>query len=129
MGGQEPDRHHRFGRSERELLLCVARVCGQSVIADVRVPTQSVGVIAFGTILGHGLCTFGAVMGGRWLSTIISVRHSEWRASITSVVPRSQLTMSIPHSVVTLLGAAAFLIFASLYLYEAWTGSGVAEAF
>ncbi len=35
------------------------------------------GVVAFGTILGHGLCTFGAVMGGRWLSTFISVRHSK----------------------------------------------------
>ena len=33
-------------------------------------------MIAFGTILGHGLCTFGAVMGGRYLSTKISVKHS-----------------------------------------------------
>jgi putative Ca2+/H+ antiporter (TMEM165/GDT1 family) len=41
---------------------------------------QSIPVIAFGTILGHGVCTFGAVMGGRYLSTKISVKHSESRA-------------------------------------------------
>lgn len=37
---------------------------------------QTVGVIAFGTIIGHGLCTAGAVMGGRYISTMISVKHS-----------------------------------------------------
>ncbi|ORY35382.1 hypothetical protein BCR39DRAFT_509174 [Naematelia encephala] len=56
---------------------------------------HSVPVIAFGTILGHGLCTFGAVMGGRYLSTKISVKH------------------------ITSIGAAAFLIFAVLYVIEA----------
>jgi hypothetical protein len=40
---------------------------------------QSIPVIAFGTILGHGLCTFMAVMGGRYLSTKISVKHSKCR--------------------------------------------------
>ena len=44
---------------------------------------QSIPVIAFGTIVGHGLCTFGAVMGGRYLSTKISVQKSE-SAAITS---------------------------------------------
>lgn len=33
-------------------------------------------MIAFGTIIGHGLCTAGAVLGGRYLSTKISVKHS-----------------------------------------------------
>ncbi|KAK1926998.1 hypothetical protein DB88DRAFT_459113 [Papiliotrema laurentii] len=56
---------------------------------------NSVPVIAFGTIIGHGLCTFGAVMGGRYLSTKISVKH------------------------ITLIGAAAFFIFAVLYGYDA----------
>jgi len=65
---------------------------------------NSVNVIAFGTILGHCLCTFVAVMGGRWLSTFISIRH------------------------ITLMGAAAFLIFAVLYLYEAWTGENASMA-
>lgn len=37
---------------------------------------QNLYVIAFGTIIGHGLCTAGAVIGGRWLSTKISVKYS-----------------------------------------------------
>ena len=50
---------------------------------------QSVPVIAFGTIIGHGICTLGAVMGGRLLSTKISVKHSasaapSWLAQLTS---------------------------------------------
>ncbi|ORX38650.1 hypothetical protein BD324DRAFT_621794 [Kockovaella imperatae] len=57
--------------------------------------SNSVPVVAFGTILGHGLCTCGAVIGGRYLSTKISVKH------------------------ITLMGAAAFLIFAVLYVGEA----------
>ncbi|KAK8854929.1 hypothetical protein IAR55_003668 [Kwoniella newhampshirensis] len=61
---------------------------------------HSVPVIAFGTILGHGLCTAGAVMGGRYLSTKISVKH------------------------ISLLGAAAFIIFAFLYAVEAYYFSG-----
>ncbi|WWC63129.1 uncharacterized protein I303_105729 [Kwoniella dejecticola CBS 10117] len=57
---------------------------------------HSVPVIAFGTILGHGVCTAGAVMGGRYLSTKISVKH------------------------ISLLGSAAFIIFAFLYALEAY---------
>ncbi|KAL1408697.1 GCR1-dependent translation factor 1 [Vanrija albida] len=57
---------------------------------------HSIPVIAFGTILGHSLCTFLAVMGGRYLSTKISVKH------------------------ISLLGAFAFFIFAILYAVEAW---------
>jgi putative Ca2+/H+ antiporter (TMEM165/GDT1 family) len=41
-----------------------------------KLTSQSIPVIAFGTILGHGICTFGAVMGGRYLSTKISVKWS-----------------------------------------------------
>jgi len=54
-------------------------------------------VVAFGTIVGHALCTAVAVTGGRYLSTKISVKH------------------------VTLGGAALFLLFAVIYYYEAWT--------
>ncbi|OXB36615.1 hypothetical protein LQV05_005383 [Cryptococcus neoformans] len=57
---------------------------------------HSVAVIAFGTIVGHGICTCGAVLGGRYLSTKISVKH------------------------ISLLGAAAFIIFAFLYAIEAY---------
>jgi len=53
-------------------------------------------VVAFGTILGHSCCTALAVIGGRWLSTKISVKH------------------------VTLGGACLFLIFSVIYFYEAW---------
>lgn len=56
--------------SERKLSL--------SLQADI----QSVPVVAFGTILGHSLCTLLAVMGGRLLSTKLSVKHSKlWRLS------------------------------------------------
>ncbi|WVQ82056.1 hypothetical protein IAT38_004184 [Cryptococcus sp. DSM 104549] len=64
---------------------------------------HSVPVIAFGTILGHGVCTAGAVIGGRYLSTKISVKH------------------------ITLLGAFAFLIFAFLYAVEAYYFDGTIE--
>ncbi|KAL7423486.1 GCR1-dependent translation factor 1 [Cryptotrichosporon argae] len=56
---------------------------------------HSIPVIAFGTILGHGLCTCGAVLGGRYLSTKISVKH------------------------ISLIGSFAFLVFAVLYAVEA----------
>lgn len=39
---------------------------------------QSVPVVAFGTILGHSLCTLLAVLGGRLLSTKLSVKHSKF---------------------------------------------------
>nr|ODO01165.1 vacuolar protein [Cryptococcus depauperatus CBS 7855] len=64
---------------------------------------HSVAVIAFGTILGHGICTCGAVLGGRYLSTKISVKH------------------------ISLLGAAAFIIFAFLYALEAFYYDPTAE--
>jgi len=31
----------------------------------------------FGTIVGHSVCTAVAVLGGRWLSTKISVKHGK----------------------------------------------------
>jgi len=52
-------------------------------------------IVAFGTIVGHSLCTALAVIAGRWISTKISAKH------------------------VTLGGAALFLCFGLVYLYEA----------
>ncbi|KAH9959663.1 hypothetical protein BC827DRAFT_1261028 [Russula dissimulans] len=52
-------------------------------------------IVAFGTIVGHSLCTALAVIAGRWISTRISAKH------------------------VTLGGAALFLCFGLIYLYEA----------
>ncbi|KAG9017827.1 hypothetical protein FRB93_004638 [Tulasnella sp. JGI-2019a] len=58
---------------------------------------HNVYVVAVGTIIGHSICTAVAVLGGRWLSTKISVKH------------------------VTLSGAILFLLFAVIYFYEAWS--------
>ncbi|KAG8874019.1 hypothetical protein FRB97_006200 [Tulasnella sp. 331] len=37
---------------------------------------HNVYVVAVGTIIGHSICTAVAVLGGRWLSTKISVKHA-----------------------------------------------------
>jgi len=58
---------------------------------------HNVYVVSVGTIAGHSICTAVAVLGGRWLSTKISVRH------------------------VTFGGSILFLLFAIIYFYEAWT--------
>ncbi|KZT31929.1 UPF0016-domain-containing protein [Sistotremastrum suecicum HHB10207 ss-3] len=39
---------------------------------------HNVYVVALGTIVGHGCCTALAVIGGRWLSTKISVKHGKF---------------------------------------------------
>jgi Ca2+/H+ antiporter, TMEM165/GDT1 family len=36
---------------------------------------HNVWIVTIGTILGHSLCTAGAVLGGRWLATKISVKN------------------------------------------------------
>jgi putative Ca2+/H+ antiporter (TMEM165/GDT1 family) len=36
---------------------------------------QNVYIVTIGTIIGHALCTGVAVLGGRWLSTKISIKH------------------------------------------------------
>ncbi|TCD62529.1 hypothetical protein EIP91_006780, partial [Steccherinum ochraceum] len=57
---------------------------------------HNVYVVALGTIIGHACCTAVAVIGGRYVSTKISVKH------------------------VTLAGSALFLLFGVIYLYEAF---------
>ncbi|KXN81238.1 GDT1-like protein C17G8.08c [Leucoagaricus sp. SymC.cos] len=56
---------------------------------------HNVYLVTLGTILGHTFCTALAVIGGRYISTKISVKHVTWG------------------------GASLFLIFSVLYLYEA----------
>ncbi|KAI0816902.1 UPF0016-domain-containing protein [Trametes gibbosa] len=56
---------------------------------------DNVYVVALGTVIGHSCCTALAVMGGRYVSTKISVKH------------------------VTLAASALFLLFGVVYLYEA----------
>ncbi|KAL1940529.1 hypothetical protein VTO73DRAFT_7964 [Trametes versicolor] len=56
---------------------------------------DNVYVVALGTVIGHSCCTALAVMGGRYVSTKISVKH------------------------VTLAASGLFLVFGVVYLYEA----------
>ncbi|KAF9220311.1 vacuole protein [Gyrodon lividus] len=55
--------------------------------------THNVYLVTLGTVIGHACCTILAVLGGRYVSTKISVKH------------------------VTLWGATLFLIFGVIYLY------------
>ncbi|EJC97620.1 vacuole protein [Fomitiporia mediterranea MF3/22] len=57
---------------------------------------HNVYVVSLGTTIGHACCTAFAVIGGRYISTKISVKH------------------------VTLGGAVLFLLFGFVYLYEAF---------
>ncbi|KAF7338620.1 hypothetical protein MVEN_02088300 [Mycena venus] len=57
---------------------------------------HNVYLVTAGTVIGHSCCTALAVIGGRYVSTKISVKH------------------------VTLGGAALFLIFGVIYIYEAF---------
>ncbi|CAD6572627.1 MAG: hypothetical protein TREMPRED_000588 [Tremellales sp. Tagirdzhanova-0007] len=60
------------------VLTTASKIGDRSQIATVSMAgTHNIFVIAFGVILGHGLCTAAAVMGGRYLSTKISVKHCE----------------------------------------------------
>jgi len=63
---------------------------------------HNVYIVAFGTIIGHTVCTAIAVIAGRYVSTKISAKH------------------------VTLGGAALFLCFGVVYLYEAGQAAGQA---
>jgi len=45
------------------------------LLIDRHVQLQNVYVITIGTVVGHSCCTALAVIGGRWLSTKISIKH------------------------------------------------------
>ncbi|KAI5888029.1 vacuole protein [Schizophyllum commune H4-8] len=69
----------------------------RSQIATVALgAAHNVYVVTAGTVLGHSCCTALAVIGGRWISTKISVKH------------------------ITLGGAVLFLLFGIVYLHEAF---------
>ncbi|KDN38381.1 UPF0016-domain-containing protein [Tilletiaria anomala UBC 951] len=57
---------------------------------------HNVALVSFGTIAGHAICTCAAVTAGSWLASHISVKH------------------------VTLGGAALFILFGIIYLYESF---------
>ncbi|KAK0551130.1 GCR1-dependent translation factor 1 [Tilletia horrida] len=58
---------------------------------------HNVVLVSFGTIAGHACCTTLAVLSGSWLASRISIKH------------------------ITLIGAALFLLFGTLYLWESFT--------
>jgi putative Ca2+/H+ antiporter (TMEM165/GDT1 family) len=72
-------------------------------------------VVSLGTILGHAFCTALAVIGGRYVSSKISVRHGEYRFLFFFVFPFSFIDTK---RIVTLGGAVLFLLFGFIYLYE-----------
>ncbi|KAF9446715.1 vacuole protein [Macrolepiota fuliginosa MF-IS2] len=64
---------------------------------------HNVYLVTLGTILGHSCCTALAVIGGRYISTKISVKHVTWG------------------------GASLFFIFGVVYFYEACVEWGNVE--
>ncbi|KZO92071.1 UPF0016-domain-containing protein [Calocera viscosa TUFC12733] len=71
----------------------------RSQIATVALgAAHNVYLVTVGTVIGHSACTALAVLGGRYISTKISVKH------------------------ITLGGAALFIIFGFMYTYEAYNG-------
>jgi len=64
---------------------------------------HNVYLVALGTVIGHSCCTALAVIGGRYVSTKISVKH------------------------VTLGGSILFLLFGIIYLYEVFAMSSDVE--
>ncbi|KZT61884.1 vacuole protein [Calocera cornea HHB12733] len=71
----------------------------RSQIATVALgAAHNVYIVTLGTVIGHSACTALAVLGGRYISTKISVKH------------------------ITLGGAALFVIFGIMYMYEAYNG-------
>ncbi len=66
--------------------------------------------------MGHSCCTALAVMGGRYISTKISVKHGTY--ACTEFV--CFLWANYVPNAVTLAASALFLLFGVVYLYEAF---------
>jgi len=62
---------------------------------------HNVYLVIIGTVVGHALCTSLAVLGGRYVSTKISIKH------------------------ITLLGSILLLLFGIVYIYEFFAESGL----
>lgn len=78
---------------------------------------QNVYLVSLGTIIGHACCTALAVIGGRYVSTKISVKHGP-----SPFLPRRVLLLNTDRisTAVTLSGSVLFLLFGIIYLYEAF---------
>lgn len=70
--------------------------------------------VTTGAVTGHGLCTAAAVLGGRAVAGRVSLRVGK-----QSKPSRLSMVDILIGSVVTLAGAAAFLVFGFIYLVEA----------
>jgi Ca2+/H+ antiporter, TMEM165/GDT1 family len=64
------------------IALAAAHVCSPSFSNAERpeadlcaTAEQNVWLVTFGTTLGHSFCTMLAVLGGRWISQHISIKH------------------------------------------------------
>jgi Ca2+/H+ antiporter, TMEM165/GDT1 family len=80
---------------------------------------KNVYIVALGTIIGHMVCTAIAVIAGRYVSTKISAKHG-----MNNILPPVRYNLTPP--AVTLGGAALFLCFGVVYLYEAGQAAGQA---
>ncbi len=70
-------------------LACYSFLSGVAILlpsirsADtLSLPPQNVYVVALGTIVGHSCCTALAVIGGRYVSTKISVKHGTSKLTV-----------------------------------------------
>lgn len=52
---------------------------------------QNVWIVTMGTTLGHSICTGGAVLGGRWISQHISIKHGASRRFAGDAVKRARI--------------------------------------
>jgi putative Ca2+/H+ antiporter (TMEM165/GDT1 family) len=55
------------------------------------VESQNVYLVTLGTVVGHSCCTALAVIGGRYVSTKISVKHGTFRSCLNTLVPNCNL--------------------------------------
>lgn len=67
--------------------------------------------------MGHGCCTALAVIGGRYVSTKISVKHG---TDLLSCPAFDGPGLTLFFSPVTLAGSILFILFGFIYLYEAF---------
>lgn len=69
-------------------------------------------LVAIGTVVGHAICTAGAVIAGRYISTKIDVKYG------MRMVGSCAFHWSNASYLVTLAGAALFILFGFIYTYE-----------